>query len=347
MVAFNTPDFDKAVTTFKADFGSHTQLFEFGQFYLVNTIIENILAVVESELKRNIRFIIFEAKREQFMSGFIHTLREIPLPLIDLDIINNFINSAEVNGDLAAIRAMFTKDAPGASENSAIQRAFHTVWSTKEIGSAPPWLGLQPSIKMARAARAYEKDRCFDVCRAFAMKLLAKRGITKLPDKLKISMGNVANAALSGPPPGPGSVVPLQTIVYGAPAQLDSAVAQMRAAIDAGAVIQCGVLSGARQDRSLAGQPEHYVMAFAYGKVDGTDSFLFWDPDAVVSNIRSTSWRRGFGCLFSVPKRLSTAIDDADLTAVDANTQSAHFGDHLNEKRRHRYQVFYLQTLPL
>jgi hypothetical protein len=63
--------------------------------------------------------------------------------------------------------------------------------------------------------------------------------------------------------------------------------------------------------------------------------------------------------LFSTGERLSTAVDDADLDAVDTDSTSKTFGDHLNEmatnapkpqgseERRHRYQVHYVQTLPM
>jgi hypothetical protein len=107
------------------------------------------------------------------MTKIGNVLREIPLPLIDLNIINQFISDNEAAGDLASIHALFAPDPPGAAENSSLKSAFNLVWS-KSDGEAPPWLPLQRSFKMARAAREYEKDRCFDVCRALAKEAFGK-----------------------------------------------------------------------------------------------------------------------------------------------------------------------------
>lgn len=82
-------------------------------------------------------------------------------------------------------------------------------------------------------------------------------------------------------------------------------------------------------------------MLFAYGTAGGADAFLFWDPDAQATNIAShPAWGQGFGCMFVTADRFSTAIDAADLVAVDKD------GNHINEPLRHRYQIFYLLTLP-
>jgi hypothetical protein len=95
----------------------------------------------------------------------------------------------------------------------------------------------------------------------------------------------------------------------------------------------------------LAINPEHFVLAFAHDVVDGKDAFLFWDPDAQRSQITSTNWGPGFGCLFSTAGRLSTAVDDADLTNIVNDPKSDKDGDHLSDQRRHRYQVYWVKTL--
>jgi len=118
--------------------------------------------------------------------------------------------------------------------------------------------------------------------------------------------------------------------------------------IDTGGLIQCGVMSGVRQDNDLFKKPEHYVLVFDYCQIEGKDAFMFWDPDAGRSNITSAQWGPGFGCLFHASKRLSTAIDDADLLAIERNESEALFGDHTApyDRRRHCYQVYWVQTRP-
>ena len=128
----------------------------------------------------------------------------------------------------------------------------------------------------------------------------------------------------------------------------------MKAAIDAGGFVHCGVLSGALHEHSKFGSPEHHILVFAYDSIDGQDAFLFWDPDAAKSNIASTKsaanpqgWGEGFGVLFSRMGRLTTAFDDADLAAIDRHEKAKTFGDHTNETLRHCYQVYQLFTLPM
>jgi hypothetical protein len=347
-----TPDFDKAVADLQNNFSGDTHAYTDGQFYLAQAVRDRIAFNFESELTMDFRFIevnsagqhVLNASGKQVLKA-LKLLIYVPVDSINLDSIRKLLDTINISSP--SIRAMFSSGQPGANENIRIERSFSAVWSRTQVTSAPYLPLLEPSIKMVRAAFAFEKVKCFDVCRAFAKQRLAMRGVKALAQNLKISMGIVANATPTGAPAGTGPTVPLQTIVYGAPTQLASAAVQMRSAIDAGAVIQCGVLSGARLDRSIANQPEHYVLAFAYGKVNNSDAFLFWDPDAAATSIATKAWSDGFGCLFSLPSHLSTAIDGTDLNAVDANMNSSTFGDHLNEPRRHRYQVYYLQTLPL
>jgi hypothetical protein len=347
MANFATPELNAAVDGFKKIFASHTQLYQYGQFYLTNRVLDDVLAVAKDEISRNVRFTFNPALGQQILDGLRGSIAHIPLPFLNLEVIDRILASVEVNGDMAAIRAMFAATPPGPAEARAVQTAYNIVWSKSDIGAAKPYLSLAPSIKMARGAFAFEKDKCFSTCRSFASKLLAARKMTTLPKSLGISMGTTAGATLIGKPAGPGPVVEQQTIAYTAPSQLDVLTKAMRKAIDASAVVQCGVLSGARLDKNLNQRPEHYVLTFAYGTVESMDALLFWDPDAAATNIRSASWGRGFGVLFSRPGRFSTAIDDADLTNIDRDRRSPTFGDHRNEPKRHCYQVFYLQTLPM
>jgi hypothetical protein len=121
----------------------------------------------------------------------------------------------------------------------------------------------------------------------------------------------------------------------------------MRAALDERGFVHCGVLSGARHERSAFPNPEHHILVFAYDTLDGHDAFLFWDPDSARSNIKSTSWGPGFGVLFSRAGRLCTGVDDADLADIERTKGALFEGDHLRDDRRHSYQVYSLFTLPL
>lgn len=352
--AFNTPKFNAAVTRFKADFGGHPQLFEYGQFYLTDRQQDDILAVIRSELEGSLALqLLGEPARteaiDKAMKLFAHQFSEgasgVSVPKINA-IIDLLVPAT---GELSAVRALF---APGPDETKQVQADFKTVWTPDTIGSAPPFLGGTPSLRRMRAAYQLEKDKCFACTRALARKLFKKRGITSIPPKFKIGESQTAGATLVGPPPGTGPVVPLQTIHYSSAAAIKTTAARMRAALDAGALVQCGVLSGASHDRSTFPKPEHFVLVFDHDVVDGKDAFIFWDSDTGVSNIQPAPggpalWGPGFGCLISADARLSTAFDAGDLTNIDATRNSINFGQHMTQPRRKRYQVYQIQTLPL
>jgi hypothetical protein len=179
-----------------------------------------------------------------------------------------------------------------------------------------------------------------------AQKLAKKQGTTYIAADKRISMGTIAGAVITEEPAGPKPALAQQTIKYTNDSVLVKLVGSMRAAIDAGGTVLCGVLSGVRQDQSLFPQPEHYIVVFGYGAINGVDAFVFWDPDALRSNIASTATGPGFGWLFHLPGRLSTGLDEGDLKAIGRNPSSATVGDHLQEPRRHCYQVYYVRTMP-
>jgi hypothetical protein len=342
-VTFSTPALETALSQFKALCSGHEQLFQYGQFYVTNRTIDDLLATIETELRANLRFQFLPPDQLNNAITFFKTALRSPVTEINVSRITAMLDVIEVGGDLASIRALF---APNAADAAEAQRRYTAVWSTDDVGGGPLFFGAA-RLGIAQAAYQIEKVKCFDVLRAFARKLVKKRGFGGLPAAAKYAEGALAGAAVSGPPAGNAADVPQQTIKYGAPAALASAQTRMKAAIDAGGYVQCGLLSGVSHDMSVFPNPEHYVMAFAHDTVAGQNAFLFWDPDAARSNIASTSWGRGFGVLFGSGTRLSTAADDADLTAIDRTRASATFGDHVNETRRHCYQVYYLQTLPL
>jgi hypothetical protein len=146
--------------------------------------------------------------------------------------------------------------------------------------------------------------------------------------------------------------------------------------LNAGGIVQCGVLSGVgfpetvkkkylevKKDGFPANKdyhdieknyikkfkiprPEHYILIFAYEYIEGVPVFLFWDPDAIVSNWYSnlnnnaSKWGQGFGCLFGLETHFSTAFDENDFIGVDPN------GNHLLKRIRHRYQVYNVGSYP-
>ena len=264
--------------------------------------------------------------------------------------IMNLLNLIEVNGDMAAIRAMFgtTKQ-----DEAHARLDFNDVWSNDNISTAPGYSGSATSLGKAQAASKLESDRCWQVLRAFAAKLLKKRGGTRLPPAVILSEGAVAGAQPKQTAPGvlksPGvaEILARETLVYTQPPVLSAAAKRMKAALDAGGFVHCGVLSGALHDHSVFPKPEHHILVFAHDAIDGQDAFLFWDPDAAHSNIAVTGWGDGFGVLFSRDGRLCTGVDDADLAVVECTKGVRTEGDHLRDTRRHSYQVYTLQTLPL
>jgi hypothetical protein len=351
MTTFASLKFNTAVADFKKLFGGHTQMFRYGQFYVTGITIDGMLSVIDSELQANIRFIVDPLAYKNTMTYF-RTKLSVDVADISVSVIMALLNSIEVDHDMAVIRALFrsivTKD-----DAADARRDFNQLWSDDHLPSAPYWSGSSPSLAKALAARALEKDRCYQVSTSMVSKLAKARGTAPLPAAAAVSASELAGAkVVETVAPQPTVFDTGQQVVRHAnPAGLSVAYTQMKKTIDAGGYVHCGVVSGARGPFP---RPEHYVLAFAYDTIDGRDAFLFWDPDANHSNIASTApapgaagWGPGFGVLFASPTRLSTAIDDADLTAIDRTSNSSTFGDHTIETRRHCYQVFYVQSLPI
>jgi hypothetical protein len=342
-VNFKTPKLDAAVTAFKALFGSHTQLFRYGQFYVTKRTLDDLFAAIEGDLRGN-PLLSLQPDQLENLIRFFKAKLSVPVMSVAVPVIMQMLDLVEHNGDMAFIRSLFQ---PSGADRANAQRDFEAIWSRPDIPSSPLWSGTTSSLGKVQAAFQLERDKCFQVLRAMARKLVTQRGITGLPAASILSEGAVGGAFVHDTVPGTQTQVPQQTIRYQSPAGLAAAIARMKAAIDAGGYVHCGVLSGARHENSVFPQPEHHVLVFAYDRIDGQDAFLFWDPDASHSNIDGTGWGDGFGVLLGTTGRLSTAIDAADLSKVDRDKDSPNFGDHLDQVRRHCYQVYYLQTLPM
>jgi len=342
-VALNTAKLDKAVADFKKVCGGHTQLFQFGQFYVTNRTMTDLFKQIESELNSNPRLSRVPDQPQNTIRFFLSILGQPPED-VKVSTILALLDLIERDGDMALIRAMFK---PSQGDRAAAQSDFDALWTRTDFPAAPLW-GATPSLFKARAARAIELDRCWQVLRAFARMHAKARGVVPLA-----AADGLSNFLLGGAKTQEASNNRLE-VRYPIQADLSAAVAKMKTIVDGGRYVHCGLLSGQRQAKFPT--PEHHILVFAWDVVNGQDAFLFWDPDTSRSNIASITssvdtkpWGPGFGLLFSRTGRLCTGIDDADLAAIDTNPAPTNptFGDHNNEKKRHCYQVYTVQSLPL
>jgi hypothetical protein len=348
-VNFATPKLNKAVEDLKALCGAHTQLFRYGQFYVTRRTMDDLLAQILATLAGMLRFVVSPADLTP-LNNFFKEKLGVAAPDVDVVSIMNMLNLIERDGDMAAIRALLVTTK---QDQANAQSDFDDVWLNDRISTAPMYSSSQPTLGKARAAFKLESDRCWQVLRSFATKLLKKRGTTRLPPVVILNESAVAGAAprqtAPGTPASPGvaQILARETLNYAQPAVLSAAAARMKAALDAGGFVHCGVLSGALHDHSKFPNPEHHILVFAYDTIDGQDAFLFWDPDAAHSNIASTAWGKGFGVLFSRAGRLCTGVDDADLADIERTARVRNEGDHLRDTLRHSYQVYSLMSLPV
>jgi hypothetical protein len=326
-MALNTPKLDAAVEKLKNRCASHRQLYRYGQFYVTGRTVDDLAAYIESTLAAITRF-----GKDSPPSVFIRDKLRVPVDDVNVPAIMAKLDEIEKDGDMNQLRILFK---PTKADRANAQSALDATWSSNDLTDR--WFSGMPSLPRARAAREIEKNRCRQVLRDFARMLLKDQ-----PAPAQLSTFLLAGAFLKDITPQ------RQEVSYPAAADLSAAVAKMKAVIDDGGYVHCGVLSGARHDKSKFGQPEHHILAFAYDTVEGQTAFVFWDPDCLRSNISGLTWGRGFGLLFSRAGRLCTGIDDADLAGIDVNPDSASFGDHnTRDPDRHCYQVYTLQSLPL
>ncbi|HFJ9279604.1 hypothetical protein AT278_29745 [Bacillus cereus] len=340
---FSIPKLDSAVQDFKNLFTNHKELYLYGQFYLHNRYFDQLIAEIKIALQGTPYFMF--NPNPNLLDNTLKLIKDflrLPANQLTEQTINDYFKMLDPTGSFTSSLKQILL--PGPPDLNAVKQDYAMIWSSSQIGSGLPW--LTSSFRKYLASYNFEKDKCFDTVRSLSRKLLNARGITKIPSNAKISDGAIAQTSLKKSFKDPGSGVISDVIVYQAPAVFSILLPKIKMAIDAKCVVQCGVLSGVFAPSSFP-NPEHYILIFGYDTFDGKDVFLFWDPDAVRSNIGSTIWGRGFGCLFFQSKRFSTAIDNTDFFNIQIDAQSDFFGDHLSEPRRHRYQAYSLQTRPL
>jgi hypothetical protein len=341
-MAINTPKLDREVQDFKNLFTNHPQLHLYGQFYLHNRYFDDLIAHIKNEMESNLFFLT----QPHLLKPALEQIKKLlgqPANQLTEQNINQFFNLLDPTGAFSgSIKQILL---PGPPDVEAMKQNYTSVWSSSEIGDAPPFLAT--TFRKYLASHKFEKDKCFDTCRSFARKLLKARGITSTSSTVQISQSTIAQASVKRSFRDPASGVTSDVVSYGTPTSFPDLLTRLKGAIDTKCVVQCGVLSGVSHEHSSFPTPEHYILLFAYDTVGDKTIFLFWDPDAVRSNIASTTWGRGFGCSFFNNGTFSTAMDQADLFKIELDTMSDFWGDHYDEPRRHRYQVYYIQTLPL
>lgn len=351
-MAFTTPKLDRAASAFQAHFAAHPQLYTYGQFYLGNRYLDDMLNIVRADLGGEVPYMVsphlIDPAGEEFRELLIQYPRDLsPASVQNLAQTLHQLAQLVIPSGTAVQTGIFT---PGPPDVAGMKADYEVVWSTPAIGSAPPWLAAGSSLfRKYIAAYPWERDKCFATARAFARKLQSGRNVASVPQPHRISEGVIAGASPSRFR-DPNSGIESEKLRYNA--TLTSYAPRLKAAIgdlERGAVIQCGVLSGAFHEQSRFPKPEHYILVFAHDTLDGQQGFLFWDPDTGSGFISGKSWGRGFGLLFLNERRLSTARDDQDFLQVHNDRRKRErCGDYiLVPHKRHRYQVFYLQTLPM
>lgn len=103
---------------------------------------------------------------------------------------------------VASIRDVFPVGEPDGTETPRIRSAFSLVWNNINVAGAP-WLSPVANSKYYKAAYNFEKDKCREVCEAFAGKYLSAKRVTRLPAAAKYQGGVVANATFDPPVPRP------------------------------------------------------------------------------------------------------------------------------------------------
>lgn len=337
--ALRSTKFNAAIAAMRADFSADPMLVERGQFYVTtrNAIELDRQFEAAFDASPEARALgldkarALEALRALHDAAVQRALHPSFEPLIDALLL-------PLGGRAGGLGRFFTRSG---TEAAWAKSAFDNVWNTTAIPPAATTTFASPTIYKSNAAYKLEADRCFLSSSAMANKLIARRGLRR--PAAPINSGRLANVSAAGDN--------FTIVGYASPAALAAEVGKISAALNVapGAVVRVGVLSGLNdQGRIILGlpsnrlpNPEHYLLLLAHESIGGKDCFLFWDPDAAVTNLQP-SWGSGFGLLFHEPGRFRTAFDDSD----DAPLQVTPEGKHASSGTRKRYQVLSAISLP-
>jgi Papain-like cysteine protease AvrRpt2 len=327
----NAPSISPAIANFKSTFFSaNPKILTSGQFHIRDLVYEEVIKAVDADLAAR-----YDSELKNIWDGMIAVVDGVK----SKDLINK-INSRGMAVDYPNIVKVYGDD-PTATRAWA-QDLYKKFWLNDTINTSPSV--IPATVKRINASYDLggidfkgkptgEKGACFSSTHALGRKYIKAKGLGSIPANLKISEGQIAGAK----PIREGN---LDRIVYSSPGALKKVVDAIKLALIAGYPVVCGLLSGVRHNMTPITEiptPEHYVLVFAYEN----NVFAFWDSDPSVSNIASFGWDPGFGILVATTDTLSTGWDTADLSAVDDD------GNHSYFPKRHRYQVYSVQTLPL
>lgn len=329
-----SPSISGAIANFKSIFSSNPKILTFGQFQITNLVYEEIIKAVNADLT---------AKPNAELQAVWNDMLSASNGILTSALINK-INERGISSDYPRIVKVYGPDVT--ATKAWAQDLYKKFWLRDNAINPSP--NVTPAT-IARFNAAYnlggidlngqptgEKGACHNSTHALGRKYVNAKGLAPIPANLKISRGQIAGAKSK-------SEGMLDRVVYSSPGALNAEVDKIKLALDAGYPVVCGLLSGVKHDmtalltKKKLPNPEHYVLVFGYEN----NVFAFWDSDVSVSDMTATDWGPGFGLLVATTTSFSTGWDEADLRAVDGE------GNHLNFPKRHRYQVYSVQTLPI
>lgn len=313
--------FDTKVAEFKKLFASSTGLVDGGQFAVTKTLTDKMHDDVTFEVFLNkagpaaVNKALVDYRKKSTNSDY----------RLWANAALKAIKDAKLEASYPMATKLLTPD-PQATTQWAAQQ-YGAVWTSSGMTSVPS--GIEITADKIKVMFDYEADKCFRTSKAMGMKTVVAMGSKLAPNPQNYSGGQIANAAKTSS----GS---RDVVTYNSKA-LDAAVSNIVKAMSAGYAYVFGVLSGTQGSVT---DPEHYILAFAQGSLNGKQAFLFWDPDAAVTNLKTRGWGQGFGLIFHADGHLSTGEDQSDFDNVDGD------GDHVNNTDRHCYQVFLAAPSP-
>lgn len=323
-----TDFFDTKVDEFKKLFASSMDVVEGGQFAVTNALINQRAYDIDKELKATpgAPAAVGAALKDYVKNDTANDYR------VRANAALKAIKDATLEGSFPITTKMLSPD-PEATVQWAAQK-YGAVWTSPGMTNVP--VGILVTADKIKVMYDYEKDKCYRTAQAMGAKTVLARASGLKSNPANYSGGQIAGAKVT-------SAGTRDLIKY---TSLDQAVGAIVKAMSGGYAYVFGVLSGVQGGPSpdpknnVPGDPEHYILAFAQGTLNGKQAFLFWDPDAGVTNLRSRTWGYGFGLIYNSDGHLSTAEDQTDFDKVDAG------GDHLNNTARHCYQVFLAAPSP-
>lgn len=313
--------FDQKVAEMKSQFAALPTITRFGQFQVSRTVYMHLEWLMRADTMPGLS--IFNEVWNLYIAWA--NVRTDNRRIAAARAVVDLIKARGWQLPLQRVMAAFSPDYSATPAWAA--GAYAAMWTSPGL-SGVPYFSL-PSADKYFAAWNYEKDRCGYTASYMAAKIIQVRKLKLKPSTANLYSSKLGDARLRG-----GAQ---RDVLVCNPTSLARDVANIQAAIGKGYMYQIGVLSGTR---GSVQRPEHYLLAIA----TYDNAILFWDPDATTSNIASRPWGEGFGVLYHVENRFSTAYNAKDFDDVwpyaDESGTGRTFGYHLNSPTRHLYQAF-------